>query len=808
MKIKTRTVVLAIVALASAGPALAVRAKNQQEIIALRGLERPVEIIRDKWGIAHISAQSESDLFFAQGFNVASDRLFQLELWRRQATGTTAEWLGARAIPRDIGARLFKYRGDMEKELSYYHPRSREIIGSFIRGINAYIDLTRKNPALLPLEFRLLDAEPGYWTPEIVISRHNGLYRNAAAEITLARAVRALGPKKLQDLLDLHPGNPGLEPSAGIDLTWISEAMLELYREARAPLAFAPEDLPTSNSITPEGPMPLRWIHFYGFGGDAAEAEGSNNWVVSGRLSRSGAPLLANDPHRVLQVPSLRYWVHLCAPGWNVIGGGESALPGVSIGHNENGAWGQTTFSADQEDLHIYDTNPSRRNQYKYQGRWEDMKVIRERIPLKGGKSHPATLKFTRHGPVLFEDEAHHKALALRAAWLETGCAPYLASLRLDQAGSWEDFRRAVFTSRTPSLNFVWADRSGDVGWQMAGVTPVRQGWPGLLPVPGDGRFEWQGFIPPPELPWRRNPDPGFLATANEDNLPAGYPYGVGYIWDAPFRVLRIREVLGSRAGMDLAAMTALQQDYLSIPARRLVPLLKNLSSDDALVWSCLAVLRSWDFVLSPDSAAAAVYVAWQRALLDALNARLFPPEFSGYLPGRSLPKLIGWLETADPRLTPGGPASRDKLLLESLRQAASFLEKIFGPAPEKWRYGDGRFHHVLIRHPLSAAVGAAKRRSLDLGPLPRGGSAQTVNMTSDIDNQISGATFRFVVDLSDWDLAAGTNSPGQSGDPKSPHYSDLFVPWAEGRYFPVCFSKARIAAEAESVILLEPAAR
>ena len=792
-------------ALTIAGPAGGLQNPDRPETIAVRGLEQPVEIIRDKWGIAHITAQSESDLFFAQGFNVASDRLFQLELWRRQATGTMAEWLGPKAIRRDIGARLFRFRGDMERELGYYHPRSKDIISSFVRGINAYIDLTRKNPRLLPLELRLLGAEPGYWTPETVISRHGGLYRNATAETMLARAVLAVGPKKLTDLLDLHPGNPGLEPASGIDLKWISGAVIDLYTEAKAPVLFGPKDLATTASVMPKGLMPLHRTPFSYSGSDAAETGGSNNWVVSGRLSRSGAPLLANDPHRVLQVPSLRYWVHLSAPGWNVIGAGEPALPGVSIGHNENGAWGQTTFSADQEDLLIYDTNPRRRDQYRYQGRWENMKIIRERIPVKGGKSYEATLKFTRHGPVLYEDEAHHKAVALRAAWLETGCAPYLASLRLDQARTWEDFRRAVFTSRTPSLNFVWADRSGDIGWQMAGLTPVREGWPGLLPVPGDGRFEWRGFIPPPELPSRHNPESGFIATANEDNLPAGYPREIGYIWDAPFRFLRISEVLGSKSEMEIADMTALQQDFLSIPARRLVPLLKNLRSDDALVQTCLAVLRGWDFVLSPDSAAAAIYVAWQRALLDALNARLFPPEFSGFLPGKSLTKLIGWVESADPRLTPDGPASRDKLLLESLRQAAVSLEKIFGPATEKWRYGDDRVHHVLLRHPLSAAAGDETRRRLDIGPLPRGGSGQTVNMTSDSDNQAAGATFRFVVDLADWDLALGTNSPGQSGDPANPHYSDLFGPWAEGRYFPVCFSRARILAEAEATIQLNP---
>ena len=583
--------------------------------------------------------------------------------------------------------------------------------------------------------------------------------------------------------------------------------MLELYREARTPVLFGPEDLQDEENLSPRRDRcPCTGSTRHLRAATPPRLEGSNNWVVSGRLSRSGAPLLANDPHRVLQVPSLRYWVHLSAPGWNVIGAGEPALPGVSIGHNEDGAWGQTTFSADQEDLYVYDTNPQRPDQYRYQGRWEDMKIVRERIPIKGGKPYPAVLKFTRHGPVLFEDGALHKAEALRAAWLEAGCAPYLASLRLDQARTWDDFRQAVFYNRTPSLNFVWADRSGDIGWQMAGLTPVRREWPGLLPVPGDGRFEWRGFIPPPELPSLRNPESGFIGTANEDNLPAGYPHTIGYTWDAPFRALRIAEVLGSKAKMDLADMTALQQDCLSIPARRLVPLLKNLGSDDLAVQSCLTLLKSWDFVLSPDSAAAAVYAAWQRALVEAVNVRLFPPEFRESLPGRTLTKLIGWVEAADPRLTPEGPASRDKLLLETLERAAGRLETALGPDMGQWRYGDRRFHHVLLRHPMGSAAGADQRPPFDVGPLPRGGSGQTVNMTSDSDNQMSGATFRHVVDLADWDLALGTNSPGQSGDPANPHYSDLFVPWVEGRYFPAYFSREKILGAAEWMVRLEPA--
>ena len=270
-----------ILALIIAGPAGGFQKPDQPEVIAVRGLGQPVEIVRDKWGIPHISARSESDLFFAQGFNAASDRLFQLELWRRQATGTMAEWLGPKAVRRDTGARLLKYRGDMEKELAYYHPRAKDIIGAFVRGINAYIDLVRNKPGLLPLEFRLLGAQPGYWTPEIVVSRHNGLYRNATAEVALARAVGAVGSKKLEDLLDLHPGTPSLEPAPGVDLSLVSEKLLELYREARAPVVFGAGDLRTLDSIVPQGPMPLRWIQSFLSDGDAIELEGSDNWTVA-----------------------------------------------------------------------------------------------------------------------------------------------------------------------------------------------------------------------------------------------------------------------------------------------------------------------------------------------------------------------------------------------------------------------------------------------------------------------------------------------------------------------------------------------
>ena len=291
---------------------------------------------------------------------------------------------------------------------------------------------------------------------------------------------------------------------------------------------------------------------------------------------------MANDPHRSLQVPSLRYWVHLVAPGWDVIGGGEPALPGVSIGHNAHGAWGLTIFAIDQEDIYVYETSERKPLFYKYRGAWEEMNVIQEKIEVKESTPVIVDLKYTRHGPVIYEDTENHKAYALRAAWLEKGASPYLASLRIDQAKSWDEFREALDFFQTPSENMVWADREGNIGWQAAGICPIRPNWNGLLPVPGDGRFEWEGYLPIHMLPNIANPPGGIVATANQNNLPEGYPYGVGYLWSDPFRHSRVVEFLNQKGRFTLDDMAELQLDVVSIPARQLVPLLDGLESKDS----------------------------------------------------------------------------------------------------------------------------------------------------------------------------------------------------------------------------------
>ena len=351
---------------------------SAQETLTMTGLQESVEILTDRWGIAHIYAQNEHDLFFAQGYSAARDRLFQFELWRRQATGTVAEILGRRELDRDIGTRLQMFRGDLTQELNHYHPRGVEIIGAFVEGINAYIGQTERDPSLLPMEFGLLGIEPGRWTPAVVISRHQGLLSNVTSELRYGRAVAAIGADNVKELDWFRPGEPVLELDDTIDGSLLEADVLHYYEAYRRPIAFEPQDIAAEHRADASSHERLAAASLaFISNGDGTDAIGSNNWVVSGRFTQTGYPYIVNDPHRTLAAPSLRYFVHLHAPGWNVIGGGEPVLPGISIGHNEHGGWGLTVFGQDNEDLYVYEINPDNPNQYRYLGGWEDMRVIR-----------------------------------------------------------------------------------------------------------------------------------------------------------------------------------------------------------------------------------------------------------------------------------------------------------------------------------------------------------------------------------------------------------------------------------------------
>jgi penicillin amidase len=779
--------------------------------LQVAGVSQPVEIVRDRWGVNHIYAKNEADLFFAQGYAAAKDRLFQFEVWRRQATGTVAEILGPRELKRDVGARLHLFRGDLDAELNHYHPRGKAIVEAFVRGVNAYIGETERTPSLLPIEFTMLGIKPGRWTAAVVISRHQALTANLTDEVRYLRAMAAVGQPAVRELLYFQGGEPNFTPDPAIDPKLLPANVLELYSASRATVAFRPEDVGAEYRATatppPAAPPP----------GDRAAAEGadprdigSNNWVVAGSRTQSTYPIMANDPHRTIAAPSLRYWVHLVAPGWNVIGGGEPVLPGVSIGHNEYGAWGLTIFGGDNEDLYAYETNPASANEYRYGGAWETMRVIKDAVPVKGEQPRAVELKFTRHGPVLFEDRANHRAYALRAAWLEPGGAPYLASLRMDQAKNWEEFRDATSYNHMPSENMVWADRSGTIGWQAAGIQPLRKNWSGLLPVPGDGRYEWDGFLPIAELPHEINPPRGFIATANHYLFPNHYPNkaALHYTWADPYRAARITEILGSGRLFSVAETANVQNDDLSLPARALVPLLRDLSMASGPAGRARDLLMTWDHVMGKDSVAAGIYGMWQRRVLANTRERLLPASLramTGTLV--TTKRVIDWLHAPDGRFGEHPTRARDALLALSMDEAVAELTKRFGPDPAAWKYGRDGYHHALINHPLSVAVRPNFRARLSVGPLPRGGDGSTISATGNGDNQTSGGSLKIIADTEDWDNSVGINTPGQSGNPDDPHYRDLFDLWARGKYFTLAYSRAKVDSVKESVTMLEPVA-
>ncbi len=783
----------------AAGPALRVP-----------GLQAPVQLTRDSAGIVHINARNEHDLFFAQGYSAARDRLFQLELWRRQATGTMAEALGPRWVERDRASRLLRYRGDMTKELTHYHPRGAAIIGAFVDGVNAYVRQVQRDTSLLPVELKWLGIAPGLWTPAVVVSRHNALASNAREEAATARAVRAIGDAAVLRRRRYEPGPARVSIDSAItrllDAT-DDAALLSVYDAFKnAPAFRSDEVLASVRSTGGATRSPFDDANIAHANAEPDDPWQSNSWVIAGSKTASGKPIVANDPHRTIAVPSLRYLVHLTAPGWDVIGGGEPAIPGVAIGHNQHGAWGLTIFGIDTEDLYSYDTDATDARSYRYNGASQRMRQETDTIRVRGGAPVVVTLRFTRHGPVIFEDTAKHVAVALRAAWAEVGGAPYLASLRIDQARTWSEFRTALSFAHMPTLNWVWADTSGAIGWQAAGIAPVRKSWDGLVPVPGDGRFEWSGFLPIKDLPHVASPQITHFGTANAFNVRPDYAHNdaIARSWAEPWRIRRLTEVLDTTTRADVAGSERLQHDESSIAARALVTALRGVTVTGALAQAARDTLLVWNGVLAVNSTGGGVYAMWERVLTRMVSAAALPGK-ARVLRTVPLTRVVEWMTAPDSILGANPVAVRDSLLRRSFNDAVAELSAKFGPNMARWQYGQAEFHHVRIAHPLDGVVNDSLSTWLSPGPIARGGYANTLNATGNGDNQTAGASLRVVIDLADWERATVTNTPGQSGDPRSALYRNLFAPWTQGVYAPLPYSKAAIAKRAETVEIIRP---
>lgn len=766
------------------------------------GLDGPAEIIVDQWGVPHIYASTFFDAFRVQGFNVARDRLWQIDIWRRRGLGQLAEVFGKAFVEQDRATRLFLYRGNMYPEWLAYGSDTKDIVSAFVEGINAYIDLVDGGLEELPFEFRELDYKPARWAAEDVVRiRSHGLVGNLRSEVARALILRDFGEDAERLRVKLEPDWEITIPD-GLDLSVIPDDVLDVYTLATQPVEFKPEE--PSATTRPQLSAMVNAVYEH-------KHIGSNNWTVSPTRTDTGRPMLANDPHRTQSVPSLRYITHLNAPDFSVIGAGEPALPGISIGHNGTIAFGLTVFSIDQEDLYIYETNPDDPTTYKYEDRWEPMTIVNEDVAVRDDITANIALKFTRHGPVIYEDPSKRLAFAVRTTWLEPGTSAYLGSVEYMRARNWQEFLAAMNRWQAPGENQVYADADGNIGWKPGGLTPIRPNWDGLLPVPGDGRYEWDGFRNMDELPVASNPDQGWLATANEMNLPKDYPYEAikpGFEWAAPFRFQRIQEVLNGDTDVSLKDMLALQTDHLSIPARRVIALLGPIETDDSLTRTGLDLLRSWNFVESVDSPAAALWEVWQlRHLRPAVVSALLPPDAAEIISPGSLAAILDILETPSDRLGSDPVKARNELLRSTIRPAMEELQSLLGTDPDTWAWGD--LHKAGMIHPLSERVDAATRARIDVGPAPRAGGGDTVGNTSYRASdfmQTGGSSWRIIVDVGEWDNALAMNTPGQSGRPEDDHYRDLFDMWINDDAFPLLYSRELIEQHRDVRITLLPA--
>jgi len=742
------------------------------------GLKDWVEVHRDTWGVPHIYAENMEDLFFAQGYVHAQDRLWQMEMNRRIGAGRLSEIFGKVTLEQDLFLRTMGFKRVADQEAALADGETRLILDSYAKGVNAFIDSHRDQ---LPLEFTVLGFKPAPWTPadSLVWAKVMAyiLGGNYASELLRAAIIAQLGQKAMEDLEPSYPKEAPLIIPSGTSYQGYDQIDLSALRLLRALV------------------------------GSVQDGAGSNNWVVDGAKSATGKPLLANDPHLGIQMPSIWYLNHLSGGGFQVIGSSFPGVPGVIIGHNARIAWGVTNVGPDVQDLYIEKMNPQNPKQYDFQGKWEEAQVIEEEIVVKGEKE-PRALKVlvTRHGPIITPVLKGAKdTLALRWTALEP-TQIYRSVVLLDRAGNWDEFRQALSYWAVPSQNFVYADLDGNIGYQTPGLIPIRARGHGLVPVPGwSGEYEWVEYIPFDKLPRTYNPPAHFVATANNKVVGDDYPYFISTEWATPFRATRITELLARKPQLSAQDFQDIQADLTSIPGKELASYLLRLKPQDARQKQALDYLAKWDYRLTRDTVAGALYEvtlvnAMRNTFADELGELYKDYERMALLPFlRLLPQADSpWF---DNQSTPQKEA-RDDVLLQSLEQALDYLQGRLGKDMGRWQWG--AIHQATFNHQL----GAVKPLNLvfDRGPYPQGGDAGTPNnaafSTKDF-HQTWVSSYRQIIDPGDLNRSVWVHTTGQSGLPYNKHYGDMIPLWREVRAFPMWFARADVEKNREALLVL-----
>ena len=733
----------------------------------LAGLRAEVEVLRDRWGVPHIYAHNVDDLFFAQGYVAAQDRLWQLDMWRRWLEGRTAEVAGPGRFEADRMMRLLSWRGGLsEEELASYHPETERILEAFTGGINAFIEHSADN---LPVEFKLTGLRPEPWTPVTPTLRStlSGVGGSIASDLGLAQRVASMGAQAANRRANPDPFYELVVPE-GFDPAIVTDEVLDAF-STRSGRGFDVEILPEYRYLetTTSGSLAARtllaWLQWSPpMPPEHRDEIGSNNWVIAGRLSASGLPMLANDPHRQVTNPSLRYLAHLEAPGWSVIGGGEPALPGIAIGHNEHIAWGLTIVGTDQTDVFIEQLDPDDPSRVLYGGQFEPLRVEHETIAIKGAASRDVTFEFSRNGPIVHKDIDRGVAYAIRSFAQEPGTAPYLGSLRVDQVSDCIEFLDAMSAWKHPSENMICGDVEGNISWRAAALTPKRKGptpWYGRLPVPGTGEYEWDGFRD--DLPEELNPERGWIATANHNIQPPGFHPPIMFKTAQPSaRYERLAEVLTTGGSSDgrftIEDFQRLQLDAFSAAGAAAVSLFKGWTSEDSDIEWARQQIAGWNGIFDRLSTGAALYLTWRRNVEVTLLDETSPTE------------------------------ERRSVIEDGLRRTLGAMAEL-GNDRTQWRWG--RLNMATFDHPVAAAY--------DQIVVEKSGGAGTVYS--------NGATFREIFDMADWETGISTTSPGQSGQPGSPYYGDLIESWADGEYFPLAYGRAAVEEVAVHRLVLKP---
>ena len=741
--------------------------------LRLKGLSAPVDIVRDRWGIPHISARDPLDAYFAQGFCHAQDRLWHMELTRRLTAGRLAEVFGKLALDVDRFHRRLGLHRAAQREWDAADADLRDMLRAYAAGVNACLDglVAAKK---LPAEFVLARFQPEPWRPvdTLGFARYLAYSQtpNWESELVRSRLIARLG----------YAGASSLEP----DVWQPDSDALPRLEDWGPPERPEPGELP---------PIALA-------GGPGA----SNAWVVSGARSSTGKPLLANDPHMFPRLPSVFYEVHLAAGGeLNVAGASAPGAPGVIIGHNRHIAWGITASMADAADLYVERLDPGDSRRTEFAGRWESGTLVREVISVKG-QAKPwieDVLVTRRHGPLITPTPSladEHRPLAMRSMVLEAESAAS-AILAINRAVSWDEFRAAASRWGTPAMNLTYADAEGNIGYQMVGSVPVRERGEGLVPSPGwTGQYEWRGTIPFDELPRAFNPPDGLWANANH-NVATRSPHFFSREFIDPARYRRIRQVLESKPRHSAVDFGALQADEVSLPARRIAAVLvDHVRPRRPLEARALDELRRWDGRVSADSAAASVYEVFRNELLRARHAEAVG-DLLASLQGVGPHPLVGatnshyFLQTH--RVLDFVENNPDDPAVQRAFQASvAWLSRKLGPNVAVWHWG--RLHQLRLEHALSARkpLGAL----FNIPSFPWSGDLETVRAGGSWPGEYRAvgpiSAYRFIADCGDWDNSLSCIPGGQSGQRGSPHYADQVDAWRRVAYHPLSFTRPAIA--------------